>query len=84
MEKVKKEGKKMKLNEFMKDYSLKGYDIEFKDVYGNSYKKNDLYAKTILKIENLEIRDVHVYFRLKKATFCLINLYELMKEEEIK
>ena len=72
----------MKLNEFMKDYNLKGFDIEYKDLYANSYKKNDLYAETILKIESLEIRDVQIYFRLKKATFVLIGLYELMKEDK--
>lgn len=72
----------MKLNEFMKDYNLKGFDIEYKDLYANSYKKNDLYAKTILAIENLEIRDVQIYFRLNKITFVLIGLYELMKEDK--
>lgn len=72
----------MKLNEFMKNYSLKGFDIEYKDLYANIYKKDDLYAKTILKIEDLEIRDVHIYFRLKKVTFVLIGLYELIKEDK--
>ena len=70
----------MELKEVLKNYRLSGFEIEFKDLYGNSYDKKDLSVKQLFKIENLEVRDVKIYFRLKKATFVLIGLYELIKE----
>lgn len=70
----------MKLKEVLKNYNLKFYDITFKDLYGNEYKKNDLNVEIILKIEELEVRNVNINFRLNQATFYLIDLYELLKE----
>jgi hypothetical protein len=72
----------MELKEVLKNYRLSGFKIEFKDLYGNSYDKKDLSVKQLFKIEDLEVRDVKIYFRLKKATFVLIGLYELIKEDK--
>lgn len=72
----------MILKELLKNYSFKDYKIIFKDLYGNEYKKEDLYAQTIYKIEELEARNVNIHFRLKEATFYIIGLYELLKEEQ--
>ena len=72
----------MILKELLKNFSFKDYKIIFKDLYGNEYEKIDLRPETILKIEELEVRDVKIYFRLKKATFVLINLWELLDNEK--
>lgn len=72
----------MKLKELLKNYNLKFYDITFKDLYGNEYKKNDLNVEIILKIEELEVRNVNINFKLNKATFYLIGLYDLLKEND--
>ncbi len=72
----------MILKELLKKYSFKDYKITFKDLYGNEYEKTDLRPETILKVESLEVRDVKIYFRLNKAIFTIINLYELLKEEQ--
>ena len=70
----------MKLKELLKNYKLRNYDITFKDLYGNTHKKVDLTPEKILKIEELEVRNVDIFFIRKEATFYLIGLYELMKE----
>ena len=70
----------MKLYEVLKNYKLRGYTIYFMDLYGNEYKKSDFYANELLKIEELEVRNVNINFKLEKATFYLIGLYELLKE----
>lgn len=72
----------MVLKELLKNYSFKGFKITYKDLYGNEYKKADLYANTIYKIEELEVRNVNINFRLKEATFYLIGLYELLRDEK--
>lgn len=71
----------MKLKEVLKNYRLSGFEIEFKDFYGNSYSKKDLSVKQLFKIEDLEVRNVNINFKLKKATFYLNGLYELIKED---
>lgn len=70
----------MKLCEVLKNCKLRGYTIYFKDLYGNEYKKDDFYANELLKIEELEVRNVNINFRLEESTFYLIGLYELLKE----
>ncbi len=70
----------MKLKELLKKFSFKGYTIYFKDLYGNEYEKTDFYAQKILKIEELEVRNVNINFKRKEATFYLIGFYELLKE----
>lgn len=72
----------MKLKEVLKNYQLKGFEIEFYDLYGNGYKKRDLNVEIILKIEELEVRNVNINFKLNKATFYLIGLYDLLKEND--
>lgn len=72
----------MILKELLKNYKLRGFDIEFKDLYGNTHKKKELTPEEVLKIEDLEVRNVNINFRLKKATFYLIDLYELMEGEK--
>lgn len=71
----------MELKEVLKNYRLSGFEIEFKDFYGNSYDKKDLSVKQLFKIEDLEVRNVNINFKLKKATFYLNGLYELIKED---
>lgn len=70
----------MKLKELLKKFSFKDYTIYFKDLYGNEYEKTDFYAQKILKIEELEVRNVNINFKRKEATFYLIGFYELLKE----
>lgn len=72
----------MILRELLKNFNFKGYKIIYKDLYGNEYEKTDLRPETILKIESLEVRDVNIHFRLNKAIFTIINLYELLKDEK--
>ena len=72
----------MRLEELLKKFSFKDYKIIYRDLYGNEYEKTDLKPETILKIESLEVRDVNIHFRLNKATFTIIDLYELLKEEQ--
>lgn len=70
----------MILEELLKKWSFKDYKIIFKDLYGNEYKKEDLRPETIQKIEALEVRNANVNFKLKSATFYIIDLYELLKK----
>lgn len=72
----------MKLKEVMKKYKLSGFGIRYKDFYGNVYRKIDLPPEKILKIEELEVRDVNINFITKKATFYLIDLWELIHQKE--
>lgn len=72
----------MILKELLKNFNFKDYKIIFRDLYGNEYEKTDLRPETILKIESLEVRDVNIHFRLNKATFYLIGLYELLRDEK--
>lgn len=72
----------MILKELLKKHSFKDYKIIYKDLYGNEYQKTDLRPETIQKIEELEVRNASVFFRLKEAMFYLIGLYELLKEEQ--
>lgn len=72
----------MILKELLKKYSFKDYKIIYKDLYGNEYQKTDLRPETIQKIEELEVRNVNIHFKLKEATFYIIGLYELLKEEQ--
>ena len=71
----------MKLKELLKNYSFSLYDITLKDLYGNEYKKKDLDVKDIIKIEELEVRNVNINFRLKEATFYIIDLYETLRNK---
>lgn len=72
----------MKLKEVMKKYKLNGFKIRYKDFYGNIYRKIDLPPEEILKIEELEVRDVNIHFINKEVVFCLIDLWELMHKKE--
>ncbi len=70
----------MKLKELMKKFSFKDYEMIFKDLYGNEHKKIDLTPELIYKIEELEVRNIDINFKLKKATIYLIGLFELLRE----
>ena len=72
----------MLLKELLKNYSFKDYEIILRDFYANEYEKKDLSPEIILKIEELEVRDVKINFRMKKATFTLIDLWELLDYEK--
>lgn len=72
----------MRLEELLKKFSFKDYKIIYRDLYANEYEKTDLRPETILKIESLEVRDVKILFKLNKAIFTIIDLYELLKEEQ--
>lgn len=72
----------MRLEELLKKFSFKDYKIIFRDLYANEYEKTDLRPETILKIESLEVRDVKIHFRLNKAIFTIIDLYELLRDEK--
>lgn len=72
----------MLLKELLKNFSFKDYKITFKDLYGNEYEMMDFYASTLYKIEELEVRNVNINFKRKEATFYLIDLYELLKDEK--
>ena len=72
----------MRLNEVLKSYRLSGFDIEYKDLYGNVYKKEDLSVEEIFKIEDLIVRNVDINFIRKEVVFHLIDLWELMHKKE--
>lgn len=70
----------MILKDLLKKFSFKDYKIIYRDLYANEYEKKDLRPETIQKIEELEVRDVKIHFRLNEAIFTIINLYELLKK----
>ena len=72
----------MKLKEVMKKYKLNNFKHRYKDFYGNIYRRIDLSPEEILKIEELEVRDVNIHFINKEVTFYLFDLWDVMHQKE--
>lgn len=70
----------MRLTEVIKNCNLELFDKEYKDLYGNTYQNKDLDLK---ELEQLEVRDVNIFYKRKQATFYIIGLYEMTHKKEV-